>query len=235
MQQLYLSDLGNTKPNVAPDVTTSSPDVQSEANKGESTQTLSSEKGESAAANEQFVPNTPSDEGEDDDAQKIQIAQEALNSLVESISGAKGVPDASASLAQDQPQETTNDVVDDTVPQTNDCVADPHTQQDENVTDKMDTDNAMSEHLEHVTIAEEEGATNDDSTEDDLTIMKIVGESRRKAGKTGVGSRLRTRKEKETENVAEGTKSTKKKKNVAAEATKTPKKKKVAAEATTST
>jgi hypothetical protein len=46
MQQLYLSDLGNAKPNVAPDVTTQSPDVEIEANKEKSTQTLGSEKGE---------------------------------------------------------------------------------------------------------------------------------------------------------------------------------------------
>jgi hypothetical protein len=48
MQQLYLSDLGNTRTNVASDVTTPCPDVQIEANKGDSTQTLSPKKGETA-------------------------------------------------------------------------------------------------------------------------------------------------------------------------------------------
>ncbi|WJX25550.1 hypothetical protein P8452_14578 [Trifolium repens] len=111
MQQLYLSDLGNANPNVAPDVTTPSPDVQIEANQGESTQTLSPKRGEIAAMSEHCVPDTPSDEGDDDDAQKIKIAQDALNSLVESISGAMVVLDASASLAQDQPQDVADDVV----------------------------------------------------------------------------------------------------------------------------
>ncbi|KAK2428548.1 hypothetical protein QL285_027061 [Trifolium repens] len=251
MQELYLSNLGDTNPNVASDVATPGSNTPVEGNKEESTQTLSPKKGESTAMGEHCVPNTPSNEEDDDDAQKIKIAQEALNSLVESNSGAKVVPDASTSLAQDQPQESTVAEVDNPnvqqdedaatnvtgvpVTQPDDVVADTHTQQNETVTGKMNTDNVMSENLDHMTDAEEEGVNNDDSTEDDVTIMKIVGESRRKAGKTGVGSRLRARKGKETEIVAEEPKSTKKKKNVAAEATKSPKKKKVAAEATTST
>jgi hypothetical protein len=161
------------------------------------------------------------------------------------------VPDASASLAQDQPQETADDVVvgpnvqqdvdanvnvaGDHAAQPDDTVAETPTQQKTTVTGEIQTDNVMSENVVDMNVAEEEGANNDDSTEDDLTIMKIVGESRRKAGRTGVGSRLRARKDKEPEIVAEAPKSTKKKKNVAAEATKSPKKKKVAAEATTST
>jgi hypothetical protein len=125
-------------------------------------------------------------------------------------------------LAQDEPQETIVDnpnvqqdedgaanVTGDPVTQPDDIGADPHTQQDGTVTGEMDTDNVLSDNLEHMTNAEEEGANNDDSTEDDLTIMKIVGESRRKAGKTGVGSRLRARKGKETELVAEEPKSRK--------------------------
>ncbi|KAK2421808.1 hypothetical protein QL285_032396 [Trifolium repens] len=251
MQELYLTNLGDTNSNIAPNVPTPSPDVQIEGNKGESAETIIPNKGENTVMSEQCVPNTPSDEGDDDDAQKIKIAQEALNSLVESISGAKVVPDASTSLAQDQPQETTvaevdnlnvqqdedaaANVTDVLVTQPDDVVADTHTQQNETVTGEMNTDNVMSKNLDHMTDAEEEGANNDDRTEDDVTIMKIVGESRRKAGKIGVGSWLRARKGKETEIVAEEPKSTKKKKNVAAEATKSPKKKKVAAEATTST
>ncbi|KAK2431605.1 hypothetical protein QL285_029811 [Trifolium repens] len=247
MQQLYLSDLGNTNPNVAPNASAPIPDVPIEANKGESAQTLSSEKRESTVVDERVVPNTPSDEGDNEDAEKIQIAEEALNSLVESISGTKAVPDALASLAQDQPQETADDVVvgsnvpqdgdatvdvtKDQTAQPDDDVADAPTQHQTTVTGEIHTDNAMSDHVENVTDAEKEGANDDNSTDEDVTIMKIVGESRRKAGKTGMGSRLRARKE----IVAEAPKSTKKKKNVAAEATKSPKKKKLAAEATTST
>ena len=219
MQELYLSNLGDTNPNVASDVATPGSSTPVEGNKEESTQTLSPKKGESTAMGEHCVPNTPSNEEDDDDAQKIKIAQEALNSLVESNSGAKVVPDASTSLAQDQPQESTVAEVDNPnvqqdedaatnvtgvpVTQPDDVVADTHTQQNETVTGEMNTDNVMSENLDHMTDAEEEGANNDDSTEDDVTIMKIVGESRRKAGKTGVGSRLRARKGKETEIVAE--------------------------------
>ncbi|KAK2451736.1 bromodomain-containing protein [Trifolium repens] len=251
MQQLYLSDLGNTNPNVAPNASAPIPDVPIEANKGESAQTLSSEKRESTVVDERVVPNTPSDEGDNEDAEKIQIAEEALNSLVESISGTKAVPDALASLAQDQPQETANDVVvgsnvpqdgdatvdvtKDQTAQPDDDVADAPTQHQTTVTGEIHTDNAMSDHVDNVTDAEKEGANDDNSTDEDVTIMKIVGESRRKAGKTGMGSRLRARKDKEPEIVAEAPKSTKKKKNVAAEATKSPKKKKLAAEATTST
>ncbi|KAK2448870.1 bromodomain-containing protein [Trifolium repens] len=251
MQQLYLSDLGNTKPNVAPNASAPMPDVAIEANKGESVQTLSSEKRESTGVDERVAPNTPSDEGDNEDAEKIQIAEEALNSLVESISGAKVVPDASASLAQDQLQETadnvvvnsnvpqnvgaTVDVTKDQTAQPDDDVADATTQHQTTVTGEIHSDNAMSDHVDNVTDAEQEGANDDNSTDEDVTIMKIVGESRRKAGKTGMGSRLRARKDKEPEIVAEAPKSTKKKKNVAAEATKSPKKKKVAAEATTST
>ncbi|KAK2445249.1 bromodomain-containing protein [Trifolium repens] len=251
MQQLYLSDLGNTNPNVAPNASAPIPDVPIEANKGESAQTLSSEKRESTVVDERVVPNTPSDEGDNEDAEKIQIAEEALNSLVESISGTKAVPDALASLAQDQPQETADDVVvgsnvpqdgdatvdvtKDQTAQPDDDVADAPTQHQTTVTGEIHTDNAMSDHVENVTDAEKEGANDDNSTDEDVTIMKIVGESRRKAGKTGMGSRLRARKDKEPEIVAEAPKSTKKKKNVAAEATKSPKKKKLAAEATTST
>ncbi|KAK2436426.1 hypothetical protein QL285_021421 [Trifolium repens] len=239
MQELYLSDLGNANPNVAPDVTTPSPDVQIEANKGESAETLSAKKGKNTAMSEQCVPGTPVDEGVDKETQNIKIAEDALKSLVDSVSGDKVVPDASASLAQDQPQDTADDVVENLNVQQDTIVADdvsgnPNTQPDDIVSDTPVTaDNVMSENLENIADAEEKGANDNDSTEDDVTIMKIVSDSRRKGGRTGVGSRLRERKTM-TEGVVEEPKSSKRKK-VAAEATKSPKKKKVASEATTST
>ncbi|KAK2383147.1 hypothetical protein QL285_070632 [Trifolium repens] len=227
MQQLYLSDLGNARTNVASDVATPCPDAQIEANKEDSTQTLSPKKGETAKMGEQYVPNTPSDE----DAQNIKIAEDALKSLVDSVSGVKVVPDVPTSLAQDQPQD---DVMDDSNVQQNhdiatDVTGDPSVQPDEIVADDV-----LAEDTDQVDDTEEEGVNEDDSTDEDVTILEIVGESKKRSGKTGVGNRLRTRKEKVTEVVVKEPKSTKKKK-VAAEATKSPKKKKVAAEATTST
>ena len=220
MQQLYLSDLGDVNPNATPDVTASMPDAQTETDKGEETQTLNSKKGETAEMEEETIPNPAVGEGVDEDTENIKIAEDALKSLVDSISSDRAVPDASASLAHDKYQDEI----------ANDAVADSFVQQDETVTG---AENNLEE--EYVTADEEEGAKADDSTEDDVTIMKIVGDSRRKKGKSGVGNRLRVRKEKVTEVVTEEPKSTKQKKNVATEATKTPKKRKVAAEATTST
>ncbi|WJX12613.1 hypothetical protein P8452_03090 [Trifolium repens] len=230
MQQLYLSDLGNANPNVAPDVATPCADEQIETRKEDYTQTLISQKGETAEMTEHHISNTPVDEGVDEETQNIKIAEDVLNSLADSVSSDKTVPDAPASLAQDKPQDE----------MANDVVADSPVQLERDVPVNVNTDNAMSvdDNVDYVTAdeaAEEEGADEDDSTEDDVTIMKIVGDSRKKGGKTGVGSRLRVRKERLTEVVAEEPKSTKKKKNVVSEATKSPKKKKVAAEATTST
>jgi hypothetical protein len=189
-------------------------------------QTLSEQKGEIVVED---ALDTPIDEGVDEETQNIKIAEDALKSLVDSVSSDKVVPDAPASLAQDKPQDEV----------TKDVVADSSVQQEKDVTVNVNTDNAMSveDQIDYVTAdeaVEEEDANEDDNTEDDVTIMKIVGDSKKRGGKTGVGNRLRTRKEKVTEVVAEEPKSTKKK-NVAAEATKSPKKKKVAAEATTST
>ncbi|KAK2394929.1 hypothetical protein QL285_056706 [Trifolium repens] len=240
MQQLYLDDTGNATTKVASDVATPCADEQIETRKEDSTQTLISQKGKTAEITKQHVPSTPSDEGDDEDAQNIKIAEDALKSLVDSVSGVKVVPDVPTSLAQDQPQDDVIDIIVADVTgnpntQPGETVVDSPVQQEEAVTGDMNTDNAMSENLNYVTADEDEGANEDDSTEDDVTIMKIVGDSRKKGGKTGVGSRLRVRKERLTEVVAEEPKSTKKKKNVVAEATKSPKKKKVAAEATTST
>ncbi|KAK2434723.1 hypothetical protein QL285_019846 [Trifolium repens] len=220
MQKLYLSDLGNASTNVASDVATSCPDTQIEANKEDSTQTLVSKKGETAEMGEQYVPNTPSDEGDDEDAQNVKIVEDALKSLVDSVSGVKVVPDASTSLAQDQQQA--------------DVVADSSVQQDDNVADVVlaEVTDQVNDVFEDEDV--EENVNKDDSNDEDVTIMEIVGDSKKRGGKTSVGYRLRTRKEKVTEVVVEEPKSTKKK-IVAAEATKSPKKKKVASEATTST
>jgi hypothetical protein len=174
MQQLYLNDLGNARTNVASDVATPCPDVQIEANKEDSTQTLSPKKGETAKMGEQYVPNTPSDEGDDEDAQNIKIAEDALKSLVDSVSGVKVVTDVPTSLAQDQPQA---DVMDDSNVQQNDDIAtdvigDPSVQPDEIVADDV-----LAGDTDQVDDAEDEGVNEDDSTDEDVTILEIVGES----------------------------------------------------------
>ncbi|KAK2352764.1 hypothetical protein QL285_090477 [Trifolium repens] len=225
MQELYLSDLGNASTNVPSDVATPSPDIQIGTNKEDCTQTLDSKKGETAEVAEQGVSNTSTDDNADEETQNNKIAEDALKSLVGSGANDGAVPDAPASLAQDKSQDEMAD----------DVVADSPMQQEEGVTGAVNTDNVMSveDNVDYVTADEEECAKGDDSTEDDVTIMKIVSDSRRKGGRTGVGSRLRERKT-ITEGVIEEPKSSKKKK-VAAEATKSPKKKKVASEAATST
>ncbi|KAK2443487.1 hypothetical protein QL285_014587 [Trifolium repens] len=225
MQELYLSDLGNASTNVPSDVATPSPDIQIGTNTEDCTQTLDSKKGETAEVAEQDVSNTSTDDNADEETQNIKIAEDALKSLVGSGANDGAVPDAPASLAQDKSQDEMAD----------DVVADSPMQQEEGVTGAVNTDNVMSveDNINYETADEEEGAKGDDSTEDDVTIMKIVSDSRRKGGRTGVGSRLRERKT-ITEGVIEEPKSSKKKK-VAAEATKSPKKKKVASEAATST
>ncbi|KAK2449898.1 hypothetical protein QL285_009051 [Trifolium repens] len=59
MQELYLTDLGNTKPNVASDVATPVSDPPIEEKNEESNQTLSSKKGESTATAEDAEVNAP--------------------------------------------------------------------------------------------------------------------------------------------------------------------------------
>ncbi|KAK2396678.1 hypothetical protein QL285_058320 [Trifolium repens] len=230
MQKLYLSDLGNASTNVASDVATPCPDVQIEPNKEVTPQTLSDKKGETAVMTEKDVPNTPSDEGVDEDALNIKIAEGVLKSLVDSVSSDKAVSDASTSLAPNQPQgEMIADVdadKDDVDADKDDVVADSNVQQDKDIADDDDTDQV--DHVIEDEAVEEDG---NEDTEEDLVVLKSVGTS--KSGKTGVGKRLRERKEKVTEVVAEAPKPTKKMK-VAAEVTKSPKKKKVAAEATKS-
>ena len=81
MQELYLSDLGNTNPNVASDVATPGSNTPVEGNKEESTQTLSPKKGESTVVDENAVPNYS-----DWPCQKlVRQVQEALNYLLGAV------------------------------------------------------------------------------------------------------------------------------------------------------
>ncbi|KAK2452072.1 hypothetical protein QL285_011071 [Trifolium repens] len=120
---------------------------------------------------EETIPNPAVGKGVDEDTENIKIAEDALKSLVDSISSDRAVPDASASLAQDQPQDTADDVVEnlnvqqDTIV-TNDVSGNPNTLPDDIVSDTPVTaDNVMSENLENIADAEEEGANDNDSTE----------------------------------------------------------------------
>ncbi|KAK2450697.1 hypothetical protein QL285_009806 [Trifolium repens] len=188
MQKLYLEDLGNASTNVASDVATPCPDVRIETNKEVSPQTLSDQKGETNVLIERDVPNTPIDEGVDEDAHNIKIAEDVLKSLVDSVSRDKVVPDAPTSLAQDQPQDANED----------DVVADSPVQQGKEVYVNVNTDNAMSveDNIDYVTADEvvDENTDKGISSEEDLVIVKTVGDSKKKSGKTGVGKRLRERK-----------------------------------------
>jgi hypothetical protein len=102
MQELYLSDLGNVNPNADSDVATPNPDAQIETDKEDSTQTLNSKKGKTTVVEEATIPNTDVGDGVDEETENIKIAEDALKSLVDSISSDKAVPDATASLAQDK-------------------------------------------------------------------------------------------------------------------------------------
>ncbi|WJX33163.1 hypothetical protein P8452_21401 [Trifolium repens] len=243
MQELYLEDLGNASEGVVSDAATVTPNVEIKAAKGISSKTLNCEKGEIAVeseAMEKIVPEFPGSNGNDEDLEKLKEAEDTLKSLANADPKANVVPDVPTSLAQDQPQD---DVMDDLGVQqdknlSDHVIADSPEQQERNITVDENTDNAMSveDNIDYVTADEDAGVEDDledEDTEDDVTIMKIIGDSKRKSGKTGVSSRLRARKGKMNEVVAETPKSIKKK-GVAAEATKSPKKRKVTAEATKS-
>ncbi|KAK2450802.1 hypothetical protein QL285_009901 [Trifolium repens] len=205
MQELYLDNQGSASTNVASDAATTAPNVAIETAKEISSKSLNFEKGEIAIETEEkknVVPNTHSHDEVDKDQLNLKAAEDSLKSLAHSVSSDKVVPDASTSLAQDQPQD---DMIDDVDANKDDVVVDSNVQQEKDIFDD-DT----------------EQADKDDTVEDDLVVLKSVGTS--KSGKTGVDSRLRERKGKETEVAAEATKSTKNKK-VAAEATISAKKK----------
>ncbi|KAK2382260.1 hypothetical protein QL285_069808 [Trifolium repens] len=235
MQELYLDNQGSASENVAPDAATTTPNVEIKGTEEISPKSLNCERGEIAVDAEKVknvVPEYPGNNGDDEDHEKLKEAENTLKSLANVDPVANVVSDVPTSLAQSPPIPAVGEDVDH-------IVADSPVQQEKEVTANVNTDNAMSveDNIDYVTAdeaVEEEDANEDGSTEEDVTIMKIVGASKKRGGKTGVGSRLRERKGKESEVAAEATKTPKKKK-VAAEATKSTKKKKVATEATTST
>jgi hypothetical protein len=205
MQKLYLDDLGNVSTNVASDVATLSPVAQIEATEQNPSQTPNVEKGETVVESKGLkitVPDSPENDGVDEDVLNTKIAEGVLKSLGNVVPNANVVPDAPTSLAQAPPVTEVEEDVEDNVDH---VIADSHVQQEKVVSDDV------AEHTDK-----------DVSAEEDLVVLKSFGGS--KSGKTGVGNRLRVRKGKQTEVAAEATKSTKKKK-VAAEATKSPKKK----------
>ncbi|WJX73083.1 hypothetical protein P8452_56904 [Trifolium repens] len=209
MQELYLDNQGSASANVASDAATTTPNVEIETAEEISPKSLNCEKGEIGVDSEKMkntAPDTPSDDGVDEDQLNLKDAKDTLKSLANSVPSANAMPDAPTSLAQDQSQHDLS-VEDDIVEKDTNVVADSSMQQEKDVTDDVDTDNAML-------------------VDEDVTIVKTVADPKKRSGKTGVSSRLRERKGKETKIAAEATKSTKKKK-VAADATKSAKKKMV--------
>jgi hypothetical protein len=200
MQKLYLDDSGTAVANAESDVATSPSKVQFESAEASSPKTLNVEKGETGVeteGSENTAPNTPNDEGVD---LSTMIVEKALNSLADSIPSENVVPDAPTSLAQAQ---HVADAVENQEEDSNTVMADQELNLEKDTNVAEDTDKGVS-------------------SEEYLVVLKSVCGKR--SGKTGVGSRLRERKGKETEVAVEATKSSKKKK-VAAEATKSPKKK----------
>ncbi|WJX76660.1 hypothetical protein P8452_60051 [Trifolium repens] len=225
MQKLYLDDLGNTSTNVASDVATPSPGDRIEATEKNLSQIPNVEKAEIAVESERVSNVVPESPDHNNDHEKLKEAKDTWKSLGKADPKANVVPDVPTSLAQSPPMSAVGEDVEDDVEH---VVADTPVQQEKDGSDDANTDNVMSveDNVDHVITDEsvEEDANEDESTEEDVTIMKIVGASKKRGGKTGVSSILRERKEKESEVAAEATKPTKKKK-VAAEATKSPKKK----------
>ncbi|KAK2381040.1 hypothetical protein QL285_068681 [Trifolium repens] len=240
MQELYLDNQGSASENVAFDAATTTPNVEIKGTEEISPKSLNCEKGEIAVDAEKVknvVPESPVNNGDDEDHEKLKEAENTLKSLANVDPKANVVPDVPTSLAQSPPIPAVGEDVDH-------IVADSPVQQEKDVSGEdvdVNTDNAMSveDNGDYVTADETVDEAVDKNTdkvrssEEDLLIVKTVGDSKKKSGKTGVGKRLRERKEKMPEVAAEATKSTKKKK-VVAETTKSPKKKKVAAEATKS-
>ncbi|KAK2390771.1 hypothetical protein QL285_064285 [Trifolium repens] len=237
MQELYLDNQGSASENVASDAATTTLNVEIKGTEEISPKSLNCEKGEIVVDAEKVknvVPESPGNNGDDEDHEKLKEAENTLKSLANVDPKANVVPDVPTSLAQSPPIPAVGEDVDH-------IVADSPVQQEKDVSGEdvdVNTDNAMSveDNGDYVTADEAVDKNTDKvmSSEEDLVIVKTVGDSKKKSGKTDVGKRLRERKEKMPEVAAEATKSTKKKK-VVAETTKSPKKKKkVAAEATKS-
>jgi hypothetical protein len=173
MQKLYLNDLGNASTNVASDAATTAPNVAIATAKEIPSKSLNFEKGETAVETEEkrnTVPNTPSDDGVDEDQLNLKVAEDSLKSLAHSVPSANAVPDAPSPLAEDQPQADVQDdvgqlIADDVIEKDTTVVANSPVPQEKDV----NTDNTMS-------------------VDDDVTIVKTVGDPKKRSGKTGVGS-----------------------------------------------
>jgi hypothetical protein len=115
MQKLYLDDLGNASTNVASNAATTTPNVEIKTAEGIFPKSLYFEKGEIAVETEEtknIVPNTPSDDGGDEDQLNLKDAEDTIKSRANSVSSANDVPDAPTSLAQAQSQHDLGDVED---------------------------------------------------------------------------------------------------------------------------
>jgi hypothetical protein len=115
-----------------------------------------------------IVPDSPGIDGVDEDLMNTKIAEGFLNSLANAVPNANVVPDAPTSLAQAQPQPVLGEHVEDEAEENVDnvvAVTVVHQEKDADVT---------------------EHTNKDMSVEEDLVIVKTVGVSKKKSGKTGV-------------------------------------------------
>jgi hypothetical protein len=198
MQELYLDNQGSASENVVSDAATITSTVQIKAAEEISPKTLNCEKGEIAVNSEEMknvVPESPGNNGDDEDHEKLKEAEDTLKSLANADPKANVVPDVPTSLAQSLPMSAVGEEGKDNVDH---VVADTPIQQEKDSSDDANTDNVMSveENIDQEITDEvvEEDANEDESIEEDVTIMKIVGASKKRGGKTGLGSRLRERK-----------------------------------------
>jgi hypothetical protein len=197
MQNLYLDDLGNASTNVASDAATTAPNVAIETDKEIPSKSLNCEKGEITVDSEKVknvVPESPDNDGDDEDHKKLKEAEDTLNSLAKADPKANVVPDVSTSLAQSPPMTA---VGEDIRVDVDNVVTDTFMQQEKDGSDDANTDNALSveDNVDHVVADEvvEKDANVDEhsdkvmSSQENLVILKTVGDSKRKSGKTGVG------------------------------------------------
>jgi hypothetical protein len=198
MQELYLDSQGSASENVVSDAATITPNAEIKAAEEISLKTLNYEKGEIAVNSEEMknvVPESPGNNGDDEDHEKIKEAEDTLKSLANVDPKANVVPDVPTSLAQSPPMSAVGEEGKDNVDH---VVADTPIQQEKDSFYDANTENVMSveENIDQEITDEvvEEDANEDESIEEDVTIMKIVDASKKRGGKTGVGSRLRERK-----------------------------------------
>ncbi|KAK2374768.1 hypothetical protein QL285_075708 [Trifolium repens] len=144
MQQLYLDDQGTASTNVASDVATSGSNVEIATAEGISPKSLNFEKGEIAVESEKVnnvVPESPGNNGNDEDHEELKEAEDTLKSLAKADPKANVVPDVPTSLAQSPPMSAVGEDIEDDVDH---VVEDSPMQQEKDGSDNVHTDNVTT-------------------------------------------------------------------------------------------